>query len=126
VIEEFNLNNDVYMPGWVDEADLPYIFNGASAFIFPSKHEGFGISLLQAMACGLPVAASDIPVFREVAGEAMLYFDHNDSRAIAEAMAKLALNQELKNDLRERGLAWVKNFSWEKCARETLKEITDI
>ena len=126
VIEEFNLNNDVYMPGWVDEADMPYIFNGASAFIFPSKHEGFGIPLLQAMACGLPVAASDIPVFREVAGEAILYFNHHDSRAIAEAMAKLALNQELKNDLRERGLAWVKNFSWEKCARETLKEITDI
>jgi len=126
VIEEFNLNNEVIMPGWVDEADMPYIFNGASAFVFPSKHEGFGIPILQAMACGLPTAVSNIPVFREVADEAVLYFDHNDSRAISEAMAKLALDENLKSSLRKQGLNWVKNFSWEKCARETLKEITDI
>jgi len=126
VIEEFDLGTDVYMPGWIDEVDMPFIFNGASAFIFPSKHEGFGIPILQAMACGLPTAVSDIPVFKEVAGEAVLYFDHNDSRSISEAMAKLALDQKLRDDLKNRGLAWVKNFSWEKCARETLREITNV
>jgi len=126
VIEQFNLNNEVIMPGWVDEADLPYIFNGASAFIFPSKHEGFGIPILQAMACGLPTAVSNIPVFREVAGEAVLYFNHNDSRAISEAMANLVTDENLKASLKSRGLNWVKNFSWEKCAHETLKEINNI
>lgn len=123
VIEEFDLNQCVIMPGWVDEADMPYIFNGASAFIFPSKHEGFGIPILQAMACGLPTAVSDIPVFKEVAQEAVLYFDHNDRKSIADAMARLSQEADLRADLKNRGLAWVKNFSWEKCARETLREI---
>jgi len=126
VIEEFNLNYDVLMPGWVDEEDLPYLFNGASAFIFPSKHEGFGIPILQAMACGVPVAASDIPVFKEVAGDAILYFDHQDKKAIAEAMAEIINNVELHKELTEKGLERVKNFSWKRCAEETLKEILNV
>ncbi len=123
VIEEFNLNRDVLMPGWVAEADMPFIFNGASAFIFPSKHEGFGIPILQAMACGVPTAISDISVFKEVAGEASLYFNHNDKRAIADAMARLISDTELSQRLSAAGTERVKNFNWEKCARETLKEI---
>lgn len=126
VIEEFNLNNDVIMPGWVGEEDMPCLFNGATAFVFPSKHEGFGIPLLQAMGCGLPIAASNIPVFKEVAGNSVLYFDHNDRFAIARAMAKLANDTDLRAQLRTKGLAWVKNFGWEKCARETLREITSL
>jgi glycosyltransferase involved in cell wall biosynthesis len=123
VIEEFNLNNEVMMPGWVAEVDMPCIFNGASAFIFPSKHEGFGIPILQAMACSLPVACSNIPVFKEVAGDAVLYFDHEDKKAIAEAMAKIINDRELHQELIVKGLARVKNFSWQRCAEETLKEI---
>ncbi len=126
VIEEFDLNKDVIMPGWVDEEDMPCLFNGATAFIFPSKHEGFGIPLLQAMACGVPTAASNIPVFKEVAGESILYFDHNDRTSIARAMAKLAKEPDLRLQLKNRGLEWVKNFSWEKCARETLRAITNL
>lgn len=126
VIEEFNLNYDVLMPGWVDEEDLPYLFNGASAFIFPSKHEGFGIPILQAMACGVPVAASDIPVFKEVAGDAILYFNHQDKKAMAEAMAEIINNVELHKELTEKGLERVKNFSWKRCAEETLKEILNV
>ncbi|MFA6416984.1 MAG: glycosyltransferase family 1 protein [Patescibacteria group bacterium] len=123
VIEEFNLNNEVLMPGWVAEEDMPCIFNGASAFIFPSKHEGFGIPILQAMACGLPVACSDIPVFKEVAADAVLYFNHEDKKAIAEAMAKIINNRELHQELIKKGLERAQNFSWQKCAEETLKEI---
>jgi glycosyltransferase involved in cell wall biosynthesis len=125
IIEEFNLNLDVIMPGWVDEEDLPYILNGASAFIFPSKHEGFGIPLLQAMACGVPVAASDIPVFKEVAQDSVLYFDHHDKLAISEAMAKLVKDESLRQELVVKGLKRVENFSWEKCASKTLEEITN-
>lgn len=124
-IEEFNLHKDILMPGWVEEEDLPYIFNSATAFIFPSKHEGFGIPILQAMACGVPIAASDIPVFREVAGDAILYFDQQDKVSIAKALSRLAEDEQLRNTLREKGLAWAPNFSWEKCARETLKEIIE-
>ncbi len=123
VIAEFNLDQDVIMPGWVDEEDMPYIFNGAKAFIFPSKHEGFGIPILQAMACGVPTAVSDIPVFKEVAQDATLYFNHNDKQAIANALARLGSDDALLSELRTKGLERVKNFSWEKCARETLAEI---
>lgn len=123
VIEEFNLNKEVLMPGWVDEADMPYIFNGATAFVFPSKHEGFGIPILQAMACGVPVVASDISVFHEVAGDGILYFDHNDRVSIANTLAQLIEDENLREKLQTQGLNISRNFSWEKCARETLREI---
>lgn len=122
-IEEFNLGKDVIMPGWVEEADMPNIFKGASAFIFPTRHEGFGIPVLQSLACGVGAAVSDIPVLHEVAGEAVLYFDQNDKRAIADAMAKLVLDQDFKKTLVARGLEQTKKFSWLKCAKETLSVI---
>lgn len=123
VIEEFALESEVFMPGWVSEEDLPYIFAAASAFVFPSKHEGFGIPILQSLACGVPAAVSDIPVLREVAADAVLYFDQNDKQAIALAMAKIINDQELRTELRAKGLARAREFSWEKCARETLREL---
>jgi glycosyltransferase involved in cell wall biosynthesis len=126
VIEEFDLNNEVYIPGWVDEADLPYIYNAASAFIFPTKHEGFGIPVLESLACGLPTIASDIPVLREIAGEAVLYFDQNDKRAIANAMVQIIKDEALRQDLRAKGLLQAQKFSWLKCATETLKEMENL
>jgi len=123
VIEQFDLNNDVFMPGWLTEKDLPYIFNGAKAFIFPTKHEGFGIPVVQSLACGLPAAVSDIPVLREIAGEAVLYFDQNDKRAIAKAMEQIVANRNLRQELTKKGLERAQEFSWKKCAIETLKEI---
>lgn len=126
VIEEYNLNNDVFMPGWVAEDDLPYIFNGASAFIFPTKHEGFGIPVLQALACGLPTAVSDLPVLREISGDAVLYFDQNKSRAIADAMVRIIKDEALRQDLKQKGLEQVEDFSWEKCAAETLQVLENL
>ncbi|MDI3496205.1 MAG: hypothetical protein PWQ35_226 [Patescibacteria group bacterium] len=125
IIEEYNLNEEVIMPGWIEEDDLPYILSGASAFIFPSKHEGFGIPLLQAMACGVPVAASDIPVFREVGADAFLGFDQQDKEAMAKAMVTLVKDQSLREKLISRGYKRAAEFSWEKCARETWQEITN-
>ncbi len=122
-IEEFNLGREVIMPGWVEEADMPNIFKGASAFIFPTRHEGFGIPVLQALACGVPSAVSDIPVLHEVAGDSVLYFDQNDKRAITEAMAKIVLDKNLQKDLVIRGLEQAKKFSWLNCAKETLRVI---
>ena len=125
VIEEFNLNTEVIMPGWIEEEDLPYILKAATAFIFPSKHEGFGIPILQALASGVPVAASDIPVFKEIAGDSVLYFDHQDKLSISEAMATLVSDRELRTDLIAKGKKQAAKFSWEQCARDTLEEITN-
>ena len=125
MVEEFNLDEDVIMPGWIDEEDMPYIFSAASAFIFPTKYEGFGIPLLQAMACGLVIATSDIPVLHEVADDAVLYFNPDDPCSIAMAMNQLVKDKDLRNDLRIKGLQRVAQFDFEKCARETLKVLLE-
>jgi glycosyltransferase involved in cell wall biosynthesis len=123
IIEEYNLNSEVVILGWVDEIDLPFIYNGAKAFIFPSRHEGFGIPILQSLACGLPTAVSDIPVLREVAGDAVLYFDYNDKQDVAKKMAILLQDEKLREELKRKGLARASEFSWKKCAEETRKEL---
>jgi glycosyltransferase involved in cell wall biosynthesis len=120
-IEEFDLGRDVIMPGWIEENDLPYIFKGASAFIFPTRHEGFGIPVLQALACGIPTAASDLPVLHEIAGDSVLYFDYNDKKAIAEAMNRIVVDHKLRTELIKKGLEQAKKFSWLECAKETLE-----
>lgn len=121
MIEEFDLESDVIMPGWAEEMDMPYIFAAASAFVFPTKYEGFGIPVLQAMACGLPLAISDIPVLHEVAADTAIYFDYNNPCSIALAMKSLISEDNLNKELKTKGLARVQKFSFEKCARETLK-----
>lgn len=125
-IEEFDLNDKVVMPGWVAEEDMPYIMNAASAFVFPSKHEGFGIPVLQALACGIPTAVSDLPVLREVAGEAALYFNQNDKRAMAAAMGRILQDEKLREELASKGLERAKKFSWRRCAEETLAVIKSL
>ncbi len=120
VIEEFDLNNEVVITGWVPESDMPYIYNGASLFVFPSLYEGFGIPLVQAMASGVPVAASDIASIREIAAQAALFFNPKDKVDIAEKMAKVLLDKNLADNLINNGLIRAKNFSLNKCARETL------
>jgi glycosyltransferase involved in cell wall biosynthesis len=124
IINEFGLQDEVIMPGWANEEDLPCIYSGAAAYILPSLHEGFGITVLQALACGVPTIVSNIPVLREVAGEAVLYCDPHDKEDVAQAMGKIITDQDLREQLIKKGLQRAKEFSWEKCARETLELIT--
>jgi glycosyltransferase involved in cell wall biosynthesis len=121
---EFDIVDDVIMPGWLDEDLIPYFYNGASAFVFPSKYEGFGIPLLQAMACEVPVAASRVSSIPEVLGEAAVYFHPDYSFSIAEAMHAVISDNDLRNSLIKKGLKRVGMFSWSKCAKETLDVIT--
>ncbi len=122
-IEEYDLDNDVIVTGWVSEQDLPYIFARAEAFVFPSNYEGFGIPLLQAMATGTPIAASRVASIPEVVGEAAVLFDPKDCEDMAEALEKVLFNNELQGRLRVVGLDRVKMFSWQKAATETLNVI---
>jgi len=126
LIEEYNLVNDVIMPGWVDEEDVPFLYNGASAFIFPTKHEGFGIPVIQAMGCGTPIACSDIPVLREVVQDVALFFNPKNVCDIAIAMAEIIINNDLRKSLVEKGNERAKNFNWRKCAQETLEVINSL
>jgi len=114
------LSGRVIFPGYVAEADLPGLLSAALAFVFPSLHEGFGIPVLEAGACGVPVITSNTSSLPEVAGDAALLVDPHDVDAIAEAMYRLVTDAGLRAELARRGQENVKRFSWEKCARETL------
>lgn len=126
MIEEFLLDNEVIMPGWIEEIDMPYIYSAANVFVFPSLYEGFGIPLLQAMACEVPIVASRSASIPEVTEDAALLFEPLDVNSMSEAMGKIITDGKLREKLISRGRERIKNFSWEKCAQETLAEIENI
>jgi len=123
MIREFALEHDVIIPGWVNEGDLPAIYSEALAFIFPSVYEGFGIPLLQAMACGTPIIASNVSSIPEVVGNAARLFNPQYVKSIAEALDDVANNAKLRQEIVSNGKERVKNFGWKKCANQTLQEL---
>src|SRR5205085_12341004 len=90
------------------------------AFAFPSLAEGFGLPVLEAMACGAPVVASDASAVPEAVGPAGLLADARDPDAFAATLARVLADASLRAELREKGFERVRGFSWERCARETL------
>ena len=115
-VEAAGLSEDVHFPGYVPASLMPALYQEARALFFPSLYEGFGIPLLEAMACGCPVVVSDTSSMPEVCGDAALYFDPRDQYSITAAMRRILSDEELRNDLREKGLARAGQFSWEKTA----------
>jgi len=117
---ELGLRKEVIFTGYVEEADLPYLYNGADLFVLPSYREGFGIPILEAMACGTPVVASYASSLPEVVGDAGLMVDPDDVDGLSAAMGKLLTDESLKAEMVKRGLARVKAFSWDEMALKTL------
>lgn len=105
----------------VPENDLIYFYNSATLFVFPSFAEGFGLPVLEAMACGVPVVTSNTSALPEVGGEAVEYVDPNNVDDIAMKIIQLLENEERRAKLRTAGLIRAKNFSWEKSAKELLE-----
>ena len=105
----------------VTDADLIDLYREAEAYVQPSLSEGFGLQTVEAMALGVLVVQSNTSCLPEIGGEAALYFDPDDSRDIADKLAKLLGNKKFRQGLVKKGLARAKDFSWEKMARETLK-----
>jgi glycosyltransferase involved in cell wall biosynthesis len=118
-IEEFEQQEAVILPGFVPDEDLPSLYAGATATVQASLYEGFGLPVLEAMACGSPVACSATSSLGEIAGEAALTFDPADVEAIIAVLRRLLAEPELRDDLCQRGLARAAEFSWERTARET-------
>jgi glycosyltransferase involved in cell wall biosynthesis len=105
----------------VREGDLPALYTDATAFIYPSYFEGFGLPLLEAMACGAPVIAGNRTSLPEVVGEAGLLFDPFDIDALSAALGRMIDDGALRQQLRARGLERARAFSWRETARLTLK-----
>ncbi len=112
--------DDILFTGFMPDADIPDLYCGADLFVFPSLFEGFGLPILEAMASGVPVACSNTSSLPEVAGDAAVFFDPMDEAAIEDALRRLLTNPELRQRHVRLGLERAGQFSWEKCARQTL------
>ncbi|MBI1299383.1 glycosyltransferase [bacterium] len=115
-----NLGERVRFLGRVDDADLPALYSACTLFVFPSVYEGFGLPVLEAMACGAPVACGDASSLPEAAGEAALLFDPRDEEAIADALRRALEDDSLRRTLADRSLQQARCFSWQRTAAETL------
>jgi glycosyltransferase involved in cell wall biosynthesis len=115
-----SLNGAARIAGWVPERDLEGLYRAADCLVLPSLHEGFGLPVLEAMAHGVPVACSDIPALREVAGDAALRFDPHDPYAIAAALNSILDDGELARELVRRGHERCARHPWERTARATV------
>jgi glycosyltransferase involved in cell wall biosynthesis len=120
-IQELSLGDAVVLTGYVPSEELPLLYAGASLFVFPSLHEGFGIPPLEAMACGAPVVASRIPAVSEVVGRAGYLIDPHNVEDITHAILSVLTQDGLRMTLRQRGLERASRFSWEGMARQMLE-----
>lgn len=108
-------------PGFVPEADLPLFYNGATVFIFPSFYEGFGLGGLETMACGTPVASSNLSCMPEVFGQAAIYFNPHNIADMADKINTILTDKNLRRKIIAKGLTQAKKYSWRKMAYETLE-----
>lgn len=121
-VRDLRLDKDVIFTDYVPEHEKPALFSGAKTFVLPSFWEGFGMDVLNALACGTPVVLSNVASLPEVARDAGIYVDPNNLESIAKGVKKiLAMSQKEYNSQVELGLKQVQKFSWEKAARETFE-----
>jgi glycosyltransferase involved in cell wall biosynthesis len=119
-VKERNLGDLVKFADYVERDDLPTLYSAALALTFPSLYEGFGLPPLEAMSCGTPVLASTASSVPEVVGDAGILLDPKDAGAWADAVQRVVQDDSLREDLSRRGLVRANQFTWERCARETL------
>lgn len=119
--KELKVDGSVRFIGQVDDDDLPALYAGADVFAYPSIYEGFGLPVLEAMACGTPVLTTDKSSLGEVAGDACyLIPDPGDTRLMGAGLIATAINENLHDELRRKGLLQAARFSWRKTVTETL------
>ena len=125
-VRSLGLEEAVSVPGFIDDDDLPAVYHGAELVVFPSLYEGFGLPLLEAMACGVPVVSSNTSAMPEVAGGAALLVDPLDVDEMAVLIGRVLCDEALRERLRADGVARASQFSWETAARRTLDAYTSL
>lgn len=120
-VDQLGLTNQVKFLDYVPYNQLPLLLNQALALVFPSLWEGFGLPVLEAMACGTPVITSNLSSLPEVAGEAAILIDPYNTGAIAEAMQAVSSDGAMRSHLRHAGLTQARQFSWVKTGQATVE-----
>ena len=121
LVEKIGFESSIRFIGAVDEEDLPALYSGADLFVFPSKLEGFGLPVIEAMACCTPVICSDIQSLREITGDAAWMIDPENTFSLANAIDKLLSDPQLRHFLAEKGLARSSDFTWKATADATYR-----
>ena len=120
-VKELGLEDRVTFTGFIEDDDLPALISAASVVALPSRYEGFGLPVLEAMACGTPVVASNAASLPEVGGEAALYAWPDDVRSWIHLLQQATTDEELRSSMREKGFRQAMKFSWETMTRETVE-----
>jgi alpha-1,3-rhamnosyl/mannosyltransferase len=116
----FKMEESPILPGYIPQKFLPNLYRGASVFVYPSFYEGFGLPVIEAMACGIPVIASKTSSFPEIVDGAGILINPYDPNELKEAIMQALEDSQIRRELSEKGLKRAKLFSWKKCASETL------
>ena len=119
LIDELGMADRVVLPGYVNAEHLPALYAGAEVFAFPSLYEGFGLPVIEAMACGVPVLTSRVSATAEVAGDAALLVDPQSVDAIRDGLRQLLVDRDLRAEYARRGIERAAQFGWERAADET-------
>lgn len=125
-ISKAGCRGDIILTGFIEEKDLPFLYNSAEVFVYPSLFEGFGLPPLEAMACGCPVVTSKHSSLPEVVGEAGVLVNPSDSEELLKAIVSVLSDAALRDGLRTKGLERAQQFSWEATARKTLAVYEDV
>ncbi|HEU5222615.1 MAG TPA: glycosyltransferase family 1 protein [Candidatus Lumbricidophila sp.] len=125
LVETLGLRDSVTLKGWLTNDELATAYATATAFVFPTRFEGFGLPVLEAMAAGCPVICADLPVLREVAGDAAYYCDASSAAGLAEAIMRVINDAALLRRLEDAGHVQAARFSWERTATDTRAAVVD-
>ncbi len=123
---ELGIEQHIVTPGWIDEADKPALYSAARLFVYPSRYEGFGLPVLEAMACGTPVVTTNAASLPELTGADAFQIDPDDTRHMAGPIIALTIQEDTHNDMAERAYRQAQKFSWQKTAYQTLQAYRDV
>lgn len=125
-LKEYNLEKEVILTGYISNEDLPIMFKMASAFVFPSLYEGFGLPVLDALQLGCPVIASNNSSLPEIVGKAGILADPRQIKEWVEAIGAMLTNRSLREKYKTLGVSQGSKFSWKKCAEATLEVYNEV
>lgn len=126
IARELNIEDYIVTPGWIEEVDKPLLYGAARVFVYPSRYEGFGLPVLEAMACGTPVVTTNAASLPELTGPDAFQVDPDDTRRLASPMIALTIQEETHNDMAQRGYARAAQFTWQKTAEQTRQAYHDV